>query len=109
VRTKCFATADLLPLRAVVSIFYALIPAPIWTVALNDWWADVDLLYWIQYETKDVDVPMDAMISIILLLAANFMIAWTRQLSTGWVRVVLSIIAVLLLLPAFLFGIRAIM
>ncbi|SMO42219.1 hypothetical protein [Melghirimyces algeriensis] len=50
---------------------------------------------------------MEAMISIILLLVANFMMAWTRQLSTGWIRIVLSIIATLLLLPAFLFGIRA--
>lgn len=52
---------------------------------------------------------MDAMISIILLLVANFMISWTRQLSSGWVRVALSIIAVLLLFPAFLFGFRALM
>ncbi|WP_169713533.1 hypothetical protein [Paludifilum halophilum] len=50
---------------------------------------------------------MDAMIAIVLLLVANFMIAWTRQLSRGWVRLLLSIIAVLMLFPAFLFGIRA--
>jgi hypothetical protein len=52
---------------------------------------------------------MDAMISIILLLVANFMMAWTRQLSRGWVRVCLTILAVMLLLPAILFGIRALM
>ncbi|MDR6224513.1 hypothetical protein [Desmospora profundinema] len=52
---------------------------------------------------------MDAMISIILLLIANFMMAWTRQLSRGWLRVVLTIFAVMLLLPAVLFGIRALM
>ncbi|QKG84316.1 hypothetical protein GXN76_07400 [Kroppenstedtia pulmonis] len=52
---------------------------------------------------------MDAMIAILLLLVANFMIAWTRQLGKGWIRILLSIIAVLLLFPAFLFGIRSLM
>lgn len=55
------------------------------------------------------DNLMDAMIAILLLLVANFMIAWTRQLGKGWLRILLSIIAVLLLFPAFLFGIRSLM
>ncbi|PTM58670.1 hypothetical protein C8J48_1257 [Desmospora activa DSM 45169] len=52
---------------------------------------------------------MDALISIMLLLIANFIMAWTRQLSRGWIRVLLMTVAILLLLPAVLFGIRALL
>ncbi|SDW58605.1 Protein of unknown function [Marininema mesophilum] len=52
---------------------------------------------------------MESFIAIVLLLLANFTIVWTRQLSKGWIRVVLSITAFLLLIPAFLFGIRALL
>ncbi|EGK14001.1 hypothetical protein ACFQ49_00285 [Kroppenstedtia eburnea] len=54
-------------------------------------------------------IDLDAMISILLLLIANFTISWTRQLGTGWIRILLSVFAVLLLIPAFLFGFRALM
>ncbi|MFC4078102.1 DUF2768 family protein [Salinithrix halophila] len=52
---------------------------------------------------------MDSFIAIVLLLLANFTIVWTRQLSSGWIRVVLSAVAFLMLIPAFLFGLRALM
>ncbi|GGE11258.1 hypothetical protein GCM10011571_10730 [Marinithermofilum abyssi] len=52
---------------------------------------------------------MDSMIAIVLLLISNFMIAWTRQVGKGWVRILFSAIAGLLLIPAFLFGLRALM
>ncbi|MGI6125827.1 MAG: DUF2768 family protein [Planifilum sp.] len=52
---------------------------------------------------------IDAMIAIVLLAFANFLIAWARQRRKGWLRHVLSVVAFLLLIPALMFGLRALL
>lgn len=52
---------------------------------------------------------IDAMIAIMFLFIANFLIVWARQRKKGWLRYLLSTIAFLMLLPAFMFGLRALL
>ena len=50
---------------------------------------------------------IDALLAIVFLFLANFLIAWARQRKKGWQRVFLSVVAFLMLFPALLFGLRA--
>lgn len=49
----------------------------------------------------------DALIAIVCLLLANVLIVWARQRKKGWQRAILTVTAFLMLLPAILFGLRA--
>jgi hypothetical protein len=52
---------------------------------------------------------IDAMIAMVFLFLANCLSAWARQRKKGWLRFFLSAAAFLMLLPAFLFGLRALL
>ncbi len=50
---------------------------------------------------------MSLMATIFLLILVNFFVAFARQQKQGWVRVLLFVIAIVTLLLAILFGLRA--
>lgn len=52
---------------------------------------------------------VDLMIVVTLLVLINFLVAFARQSQRKWLKVTLLSVAFLLLFPAFLFGLRAIM
>lgn len=50
---------------------------------------------------------MSLMATIFLLILVNFFVAFARQQKKGWLRIILFFLAIVTLLLAALFGIRA--
>jgi hypothetical protein len=63
----------------------------------------------VDFFMKQVIELVDLMIVVTLLVLINFLVAFARQSKRKWLRVTLFSVAFLLLFPALLFGLRAIM